>query len=84
MHPAGFETPPEDVYLPALDSVESDIKEAIKFAEKGFSEQTNAINKKTLHANIKSKGNFLPIIMQGTNTAVPPRLKDFRAIALAT
>jgi len=44
----------EDVYLPALDSVESDIKEAIKFAEKGLSEQTNAINKKTLLANIKS------------------------------
>jgi hypothetical protein len=44
----------EDIYLPALDRVESDIKEAIKFAEKGLSEQTNKTNKKILLENIKS------------------------------
>lgn len=44
----------EDIYLPALDSVESDIKAAITFAEKGLSEQTNATSKKILLENIKS------------------------------
>jgi hypothetical protein len=44
----------EDIYLPALDNVKSDIKDAIKFAKNSLSEQTNGTNKKILLNNIKS------------------------------
>ena len=44
----------DDIYLPALHNVKSDIKDAIKFARNSLSEQANSANKKILLNNIKS------------------------------
>ena len=44
----------EDIYLPALNKVKSDINDAIRFAEKTTQKGTNDSNKKILLQNIKS------------------------------
>ena len=44
----------EEIYLPALNKVKSDINDAIRFAEKTIQKGTNDSNKKILLQNIKS------------------------------
>lgn len=43
-----------EVYLPALDTIQNDVKKAIKFAEKSIAEQKSEENKKILQSNVES------------------------------
>ena len=52
----------KEIYLPAIDTIENDIKNAIKFAKESIKKQDNEENKNILRRNIETKKFSLEVV----------------------